>query len=85
MVILYSKIVLYYYNDSANVFDYIWTFFFIRCPEALFNPSVLGHESHSYGGVHEAIYNSVARCDIDLRTELFSNILLSGKYTTIDY
>eukprot|EP01126_Amoeba_proteus_P057650 TRINITY_DN734_c0_g1_i1.p1 TRINITY_DN734_c0_g1~~TRINITY_DN734_c0_g1_i1.p1 ORF type:complete len:388 (-),score=74.84 TRINITY_DN734_c0_g1_i1:88-1251(-) len=49
-----------------------------RAPEALFNPSVLGRESV---GIHEAIYNSIMRCDIDLRRDLYSNIVLSGGTT----
>eukprot|EP01126_Amoeba_proteus_P057655 TRINITY_DN734_c0_g1_i5.p1 TRINITY_DN734_c0_g1~~TRINITY_DN734_c0_g1_i5.p1 ORF type:complete len:303 (-),score=61.92 TRINITY_DN734_c0_g1_i5:173-1081(-) len=51
-----------------------------RAPEALFNPSVLGRESV---GIHEAIYNSIMRCDIDLRRDLYSNIVLSGGTTMI--
>lgn len=44
-------------------------------PEALFNPSVLGHE---FTGIHMTAYNSVTRCDVDVRRELFGNVVLSG-------
>merc|ERR1712029_503491 len=35
-----------------------------RCPEALFQPSFLGMESC---GVHETTYNSIMKCDVDIR------------------
>jgi actin, other eukaryote len=50
----------------------------IRCPEALFKPSMLGKD---FGGVHTTAYNSVQKCDVDLRRELFNNITLSGGTT----
>jgi len=49
-----------------------------RTPEALFQPSLLGREDD---GVHMMTYNSVQQCDIDVRRELFSNIVLSGGTT----
>ncbi|XP_062129220.1 actin-like protein 53D [Drosophila sulfurigaster albostrigata] len=50
----------------------------IRCPEALFKPSMLGQEAP---GLHEAIYNSIIKCDMDLRRDMYSNIVLSGGTT----
>jgi len=49
-----------------------------RCPEALFQPSFLGRES---AGVHEATYNSIMKCDIDIRKDLYGNIVMSGGTT----
>ncbi len=49
-----------------------------RCGEALFEPSFLGMESP---GIHELIFSSIMRCDIDIRKDLFSNIVLSGGST----
>jgi len=49
-----------------------------RCPEALFQPSFLGRES---SGIHEATYNSIMKCDIDIRKDLYGNIVLSGGTT----
>ena len=46
-----------------------------RCPEALFQPSFLGMEAN---GVHETVYNSVMKCDVDIRKDLYGNIVLSG-------
>ncbi|KAI3413394.1 Major actin [Globodera pallida] len=49
-----------------------------RCPEALFQPSFLGMES---AGIHETAYNSIMKCDIDIRKDLYANIVLSGGTT----
>lgn len=49
-----------------------------RCPEALFQPSFLGLE---IPGVHETTFNSVMKCDIDIRKDLYANIVLSGGTT----
>ncbi|KAK6031179.1 Actin [Ostertagia ostertagi] len=49
-----------------------------RAPEVLFQPSLLGKES---GGVHENCYNSIMNCDIDIRKDLYANIVLSGGTT----
>ncbi|KJA16111.1 hypothetical protein HYPSUDRAFT_47766 [Hypholoma sublateritium FD-334 SS-4] len=49
-----------------------------RAPEALFQPSFLGLES---GGIHEMTYNSITKCDVDVRRELFGNVVLSGGTT----
>ena len=38
-----------------------------RCPEALFQPSFLGLESR---GLHEMTFNSIMKCDIDIRRDL---------------
>merc|ERR1711951_29117 len=49
-----------------------------RCPEALFQPSFIGMESM---GIHETAYTSIMKCDIDIRKDLFANIVLSGGTT----
>jgi len=49
-----------------------------RCPEVLFQPS-LGNST--YGGIHETCYNSIMNCDIDIRKDLYANIVLSGGNT----
>lgn len=45
------------------------------CPEAIFQPSLLGLE---VPGIAEAVYNSIMKCDYDLREYLFTNICLGG-------
>ena len=49
-----------------------------RCPEALFKPSLIGKEA---SGVHELTFNSISKCEIDVRKDLYSNIVLSGGTT----
>ena len=49
-----------------------------RCPEALFQPSFLGMEAC---GIHETTYNSITKCDVDIRKDLYANIVLSGGST----
>ncbi|XP_078659406.1 actin, muscle-like [Branchiostoma floridae x Branchiostoma belcheri] len=49
-----------------------------RCAEALFQPSFLGMES---AGIHETAYNSIMKCDIDIRKDLYANTVLSGGTT----
>ncbi|CAO1622824.1 unnamed protein product [Parajaminaea phylloscopi] len=47
-------------------------------PEILFNPELIGSE---YPGVHQLVVDSINRADLDLRKNLFSNVVLSGGTT----
>ncbi|NXW41832.1 ACT protein, partial [Nyctiprogne leucopyga] len=49
-----------------------------RAPEILFVPANIGVEAP---GVHKMIFNSIMKCDIDVRRNLYSNLLLSGGST----
>lgn len=49
-----------------------------RVPEVLFDPMICGRELM---GIHQATYNCIQACDIDLRRDLFKNIVLSGGTT----
>merc|ERR1712167_196492 len=49
-----------------------------RCPEALFEPSLIGKES---SGIHDATFQSITKCDIDIRRDLYANVVLSGGST----
>jgi actin, other eukaryote len=49
-----------------------------RCPEVLFNPGLLGMEAV---GVHDTTFNSIMKCDVDIRKDLYGNIVLSGGTT----
>ncbi|CAI5466747.1 unnamed protein product [Closterium sp. Yama58-4] len=46
-----------------------------RAPEILFSPSLVGMEAP---GLHEAAYNTIMKCDVDVRRDLYANIVLSG-------
>lgn len=52
-----------------------------KCSEILFNPSLAGHELE---GVHKYVYDSVSKCDNDVRKDLFQNIILSGGSTLFE-
>lgn len=49
-----------------------------RAPEILFQPEVIGLE---YPGIHQVVVDSINRADLDLRKNLFANIVLSGGST----
>jgi actin-related protein len=52
-----------------------------RCAEILFQP---GHANHELEGVHKYCYDSVMKCDVDVRRDLFQNIILSGGSTLFE-
>jgi actin beta/gamma 1 len=49
-----------------------------RCPEVLFQPSFIGKES---AGIHDTTFQSIMKCDVDIRKDLYSNVVLSGGTT----
>jgi len=49
-----------------------------KCAEAIFQPSLVGYD---VTGLHDATFKSIMKCDLDIRKELFSNIVLSGGST----
>eukprot|EP00382_Lankesteria_abbotti_P000100 CAMPEP_0113844822 /NCGR_PEP_ID=MMETSP0372-20130328/434_1 /TAXON_ID=340204 /ORGANISM="Lankesteria abbotti" /LENGTH=376 /DNA_ID=CAMNT_0000813835 /DNA_START=139 /DNA_END=1269 /DNA_ORIENTATION=+ /assembly_acc=CAM_ASM_000359 len=52
-----------------------------RCPEALFDPRMVGQEA---SGIHETTFQSIMKCDVDIRKDLYGNIVLSGGTTMFD-
>mmetsp|Transcript_80999 Transcript_80999/g.146203 ORF Transcript_80999/g.146203 Transcript_80999/m.146203 type:complete len:413 (-) Transcript_80999:157-1395(-) len=49
-----------------------------QCPEALFNPGLVGLESMGVAGL---VWESISNCSIDTRRTLLSNVVLSGGST----
>ncbi|XP_021569828.1 actin-like isoform X2 [Carlito syrichta] len=49
-----------------------------RCPKPLFQLSFLGMESC---GINETTFNSIMKCDVDIRKDLYANTVLSGGTT----
>ncbi|KAM3123665.1 hypothetical protein ACQ2H7_003125 [Candidozyma auris] len=49
-----------------------------RAAEALFRPSDLALEA---AGIDQTTYNSIIKCDVDVRKELYGNIVMSGGTT----
>ena len=52
-----------------------------RCPETLFKPSFIGLE---FAGIHQATYDSIMKCDVDIRKDLYGNTVMSGGTTMFD-
>jgi actin len=50
-----------------------------RCPEALFKPHLLGLGDAD--GYPKLVAKSISKCDIDVRKDLYANIVLSGGTT----
>ncbi len=61
------------YDDGQMIKIYNERF---RCPEALFQQSLLGLD-----GIHETTYKSIMKCDIHIKKDLYTNIVLSGGTT----
>jgi len=49
-----------------------------RCPEVLFAPAMIGKEQE---GIHQLTYKSIMKCDVDIRKDLYANIVMSGGST----
>merc|ERR1719439_580626 len=49
-----------------------------RCPEVLFQPQFIGIEQQ---GVHNLTFSSIMKCDVDIRKDLYGNIVMSGGTT----
>ncbi|KAH0465609.1 hypothetical protein IEQ34_005712 [Dendrobium chrysotoxum] len=45
-----------------------------RCPKVLFQPSMIGME---FVSIHENTYNSIMKCNVDIRKDLYGYIVLS--------
>ena len=49
-----------------------------RCPEVLFQPSFIGKEA---SGIHDATSETIIKCEVDIRKDFYSNVVLSGGTT----
>jgi len=49
-----------------------------RAPETLFQPSFIGMET---AGIHKLTFDSIMKCDVDIRRDLYKNIVMSGGTT----
>merc|ERR1712110_855526 len=52
-----------------------------RCAEVLFKPNLIGRESE---GIHKLTYDSIMKCDVDIRRDLYTNTVLSGGSTMFE-
>ena len=53
-----------------------------RCPEYLFKP--LEMNGKEFDSIQELTYKSIQECDVDVRRDLYQNIILSGGTTMFD-
>ena len=51
------------------------------CPEILFEPNIIGQE---IPGLPLQMYNSIMKCEIETRKDLYSNIILAGGNTLLN-
>jgi actin-related protein len=49
-----------------------------RCPEVLFKPNFIGLEQE---GIHKLAFSSIMKCDVDIRKDLYNNVVMSGGTT----
>ncbi|XP_071942862.1 actin, cytoplasmic 2-like [Antedon mediterranea] len=49
-----------------------------RCPEILFQPSLVRRQ---HCGIHQMIVDSIVKCNVDIRKELYQNCVMSGGST----
>jgi len=49
-----------------------------RAPETLFQPNFIGLEQE---GIHKLTFSSIMKCDVDIRKDLYGNIVMSGGTT----
>jgi actin len=50
----------------------------IKCPELLFQPNIFNKEIE---GIHKSTFDSIMKCDVDIKKDLFKNIVLAGGNT----
>ena len=49
-----------------------------RCPEVMFKPSLVGLQQE---GIHRLTFDSIMKCDVDIRKALYGNVVMSGGST----
>lgn len=52
-----------------------------RCSEIMFQPNIAGHDLE---GIDKYCFDSVMKCDNDIRKEMFMNVILSGGSTLFE-
>jgi len=52
-----------------------------KCPEALFQPSMIGKEAE---GIHATTFKTIMACDVDIRKDLYANVVCSGGSTMFE-
>ena len=55
----------------------------LKCPELLFTPSLM-NTNNDIDGIHKYTSDSIMKCDIDIKKDLFKNIVLAGGCTMFE-
>jgi actin len=71
-----SEIEVQYELPDGNIITFANERF--RTAEVLFKPEMIGLEEK---GVHELLFKSIMKCDVDIRRDLWSNVVCSGGST----
>ena len=53
----------------------------LSCPELLFVPNLAGKD---IDGIHKFTFDSIMKCDVDIKKDLFKNIVLAGGSTMFE-
>lgn len=57
----------------------------LRCPEVLFQPGQAAKElNKDIEGIHKFTFDSIMKCDNDIKKDLFKNIVLAGGSTMFE-
>ena len=56
----------------------------LKCPEALFRPNFLNLPESNIKGLHDECCASIQQIDVEIRKDLYSNIVLSGGNTMFE-
>ena len=48
-----------------------------KCAEVLYQPSLIGMEAT---GIHETTYNSIVKCDVDIKKDLYGKFTVGSQY-----
>ena len=57
----------------------------LRCPEVLFQPAQASKElNKEIEGIHKYTFDSIMKCDNDIKKDLFKNIVLAGGSTMFE-
>jgi centractin len=77
LIISYLMVILYMFNYKLGSSLKIASEKY-KATEILFSPDKIGLE---YPGVHEMVVNSIKKCDLDLRKNLYNSIIAAGGTT----
>ena len=70
---------IHYTLPDGNVCSFTSESF--KCTELLFKPILNGFK---FEGIHDLLFSSINKCDIEIRKDLYANILLSGGSTMFE-